>query len=322
MDPVRRLDAQGLAIFLFHGVVEGCDCTVRNYTRKHLLKNEFARLIKSLARTGAPTSMENVIRHIGDREPFPPRSFAVTFDDGFENNLLVAAPILADCGVPATFYVTTDFVERNTMSWIDRIELCFELASPGRVRLPWAKEPCRFRSAQDRIRILNDIRAHVKTDCTINREAMIGDLFNQCRVAEIRSGDGPLDRKLTWGQVRELNANPLFTIGGHSHTHATLSQLTRDDLYAEVATSIHLLRARAGIEPRHYSYPEGLDYCYSPQVISLLRTFGVRCCPTAIDGLNDERTDLFHLKRIMVNDVDDLRGRAPVWTGVLSEVAG
>ena len=25
------------------------------------------------------------------------------------------------------------------------------------------------------------------------------------------------------------------------------------------------------------------------------------CCPTAIEGINDKDTDLFHLKRLMVN---------------------
>ncbi len=36
----------------------------------------------------------------------------ITFDDGCETDLVVAAPVLADAGFGATFYVTLDFVER------------------------------------------------------------------------------------------------------------------------------------------------------------------------------------------------------------------
>ncbi len=313
MSPVQRLDEHRLAIFLFHGVVERCDFEVRNYTHKHLLKDAFHGVIRSLVRAGTPVSMEDVIRHVDEQRPFPPRAFAVTFDDGFENNYSVAAPILADHGVPATFYVTTSFVEHNAMAWIDRIEVCFEAASPGHIRLPWSGGAHTFRTRADRIRILDEIRTRMKADPTINRDAFIGDLFAQCRLNEVHHGRGPLDRKLSWAQVQQLDADPLFTVGGHSHTHATLGLLTEDEMRAEIETSLCLLGDRAGIEPRHYSYPEGLEYCYSPQVIDVLRSFGVCCCPTAIDGLNDQRAELFHLRRIMVDDVSaDGRAHANV----------
>ena len=59
--------------------------------------------------------------------PFPKNSFALTFDDGFENNMSIAAPILTDYKVPATIYVTTNFIENNEMSWIDKIESAFKM---------------------------------------------------------------------------------------------------------------------------------------------------------------------------------------------------
>ena len=34
----------------------------------------------------------------------------------------LAAPILNDLNIPATFYITTDFITNNSMSWIDMIE--------------------------------------------------------------------------------------------------------------------------------------------------------------------------------------------------------
>ena len=43
--------------------------------------------------------------------------FAVTLDDGYEDNYLVAAPILKRLGIPATFYVVSDFVGTDRLFW-------------------------------------------------------------------------------------------------------------------------------------------------------------------------------------------------------------
>ena len=51
---------------------------------------------------------------------------------------------------------------------------------------------------------------------------------------------------------------------------------------------------------KHYSYPEGLEDCYSDRVINVLKQHGIICAPSAIHGKNCIGDDLFHLKRIMV----------------------
>jgi len=299
-----RLSKSELAIYLFHGVIDGGAYRVRNYNRKHLAAAEFTAIIDDLAANGTPLSLDQVISLQREDRPFPPNAFAVTFDDGFENNLTVAAPILADRGIPATFYVTTDFIDRNRMSWIDRIEWAFETAlADGRtisVRLPWSDVPATPTDADAVIGVLKDVRAHVKTDPSLDGDALATDIQRQIGFDETWSGNDPLDRKMTWDQVRELDAHDLFRVGGHSHEHGILAFLTPDRLAAELDLSLDLLERKAGIGPTHYSYPEGLAQCYSDAVIDALKARGVMCCPTAEDGANPPGTDLFRLKRVMV----------------------
>jgi peptidoglycan/xylan/chitin deacetylase (PgdA/CDA1 family) len=45
---------------------------------------------------------------------------AITFDDGYRDNFEEAAPILERYGLPATFFVTTDFIETETVAPWDR----------------------------------------------------------------------------------------------------------------------------------------------------------------------------------------------------------
>jgi peptidoglycan/xylan/chitin deacetylase (PgdA/CDA1 family) len=300
MEYTHFLSAGRVAIFLFHGVIEKSDYEVRNYTRKHLEKEYFDRVLQALSRAGTPLAMQDVVAHRRALEPCPPHSFVVTFDDGFENNHSIAAPMLADLSIPATFYLSTAFVEHNSMSWIDRIEYCLEHVPRMSLKFPWDSATHHFHDWPSKINLLDFLRATVKKRQSIDLEELVGEVFSQCGLSPVQSSDDPLDRKLNWGQASQMAAHPLFTIGGHSHNHLNLAFLTADQVEQEISESFRLLSERASIQTEHYSYPEGLDYCYSAEIIEALKRHGVTCCPTAIEGTNDVRTDLFHLRRIMV----------------------
>ena len=42
-----------------------------------------------------------------------PRTVAVTFDDGYRDNFSIAANILVDLNIPATFFLATRFIEKS-----------------------------------------------------------------------------------------------------------------------------------------------------------------------------------------------------------------
>lgn len=298
--PEERLTDDGsVTIFLFHGVIGKQRHQLRNYTRKHLPVDEFDRIIGRLRVLGTPVSMDQVLENCESGKAFPKRAFAVTFDDGFENNFSVARPVLERHNVPATVYVTSGFVDENGMSWIDRIELAFEIIESGEITLPWSPQSCKFYDVSSKISILDDIRLHVKSDPCIDADEFVRDIFSRLGLNEIRCSNDPLDLKMTWSQVRAWCA-PGYTVGGHSHSHAILSHLEPARLDAEIDQSLDFLRERAGIVSPHYSYPEGMAHCFSPEVIAALKRRGIRCCPTAIDGVNAPSCDPFLLRRVMV----------------------
>ncbi len=300
LDPAGWLADDTFAVYLFHGVVDQHDAPVRNYTRKHINTRTFSRVLNSLTEAGTPVSMDQIIEHHNNRESFPAKAFAITFDDGFENNYSVAAGVLQEFGIPATFYVTTDFVDRNMMSWIDRVEHCFDRTQSACIRLPWSDKPHYFCSSQEKIAVLDLIRANAKTDPAVDVDELAAKVCRQCGQQEIKDSDGPLDRKMSWAQVRDLAGNDLFTIGGHSHTHRTLAFLDQDELTEEIHRSLHLLKYQAGVQARHYSYPEGLRHSYSETVIEMLKQCAIECCPTAEPGVNSIDDDLFRLRRIPI----------------------
>ena len=179
-----RLRPDALVIFLFHGVVCRDETRLRNYTRKHVERDYFAAVLHDLRAAGQPLSMPEAAAIALSGRDYPPRSFAITFDDGFENNLSVAAPVLADLALPATFYVTSDYVQHNIMSWTDRLECALEGAAPCSLRLPWESSSRQIDGVEAGIALMEELRRRVKGDRGIDADSLIADLHRQAGLVE------------------------------------------------------------------------------------------------------------------------------------------
>jgi peptidoglycan/xylan/chitin deacetylase (PgdA/CDA1 family) len=290
-----------LAIFLFHGVVKKSAFRVRNYNRKHIESSYFDDILKDLGAHGIAISLDDFLDYRSGKRELPSRSFVVTFDDGFENNFSEAAPILRKHSIPAIFYVTTSFIDENKMSWIDQIELCLERISPLQLSMPWCAKPYELASVEQQINFLNDIRSRGKSNKNFIPSEIVATIYDQCDKGAITSSDDPVDRKMNWDQVEELAKDPLFTVGGHSHTHVILSGLDDRGLALEIDESIEMLRARTGnSNVNHFSYPKGFQGSYTQETIDALVSCGVVSSMSTLEGVNDLHTPLFHLRRITV----------------------
>ena len=295
-----RLSDSELCIFLFHGVIPCNTKMVRNYTGKHMLLDCFRECIRRLCIAGYPLTMEQAYAFLREGSPFPPRSFVISFDDGFENNYSVAMPVLVELDVKPIIYVTTSFVNSGEQSWIDKIEAACEVSGSFKLKFDWLSDLGVIRSREDKISLLKMVRGFVKGNPQVDPLQLAVEFIDQIELSTEPDYDDHLDKKLSWEQVRHLNQAGLATIGGHSHSHRILSFLSDADLELEIDTSLELLACNAGVPSDHYSYPEGLQHCFSSTVISLLKDRGVKCCPTAIDGSNPVGSDPFLLKRFLV----------------------
>ena len=299
MDYSKFLKKNSIPIFLFHGVTQKKQkYKIRNYNRKHIDKDYFYKICLQLKKKGNPISMDEIYKIISKKKKIPPYSFAVTFDDGFYNNYSVAAPILKDLNFPTTFYVTTNFIDKNYMVWADRLERILEEKSQNKIEVPWGLY--KAITIKDKIHFMNNLRFVFKSKKKYDFEEITNNIFRQLNKKIEYRGNSEIDKKMNWKDIISLNTENIFTIAPHSHNHKILSFCDTKILKNEVSKSINLLKQKTKIKNIHYSYPDGKRNHYNKEVINVLKNSGIKCCPTAIEGSNSSKTDLFHLKRIMV----------------------
>ena len=108
-------------------------------------------------------------------------------------------------------------------------------------------------------------------------------------------------RLLSWVDLQNMDANSLFTIGGHTTYHNIFSTLTVSQQEKEISETISALKSGLGQFSGCFAYPEGQDCHYTPQTVDLLRSAGVTSCPSAMQGVAlFNMQSLFDFKRIMV----------------------
>ena len=181
------LSNSGLVILLFHGVIKNNKYKVRNYIRKHIEEDYFYQTLKGLKKHGPCLSMEEVVLHKNESIPYPPNSFVITFDDGFENNYTIAAPVLDALNLPAIFYITTGFIENNSMSWTDSIEFGLENINNNfnELLLPWNNQKIDISTVENKTLFMKLLRSQIFDENIINTEKIVDWFFETIKMEKV-----------------------------------------------------------------------------------------------------------------------------------------
>jgi peptidoglycan/xylan/chitin deacetylase (PgdA/CDA1 family) len=229
----------------------------------------------------------------GERS-MPRRPVVVTFDDGYADNLEVAAPILNHFGIRATFYVTVNCVDKGQLPWIARVRHAFRSTKKCCWQAPdagtWPLSDDRTREAA--FIAASEVCARLSGDAqerivqTIDRELDVGPIpTDACRM-------------LTWDQVRDL-ARGGHVIGSHTLSHPNLAHVGDDELGIEVNESKQRIEDQLGIPVLHLAYPNpSLSQHWTARTIAASQQVGYQTAVIATPGLVRKSDDLFCLHRV------------------------
>jgi len=273
----------------------------------------FEEQLAVLRRTRRPLSLQDFVRRLVSGT-LPPDAVAVTFDDGYVDNLTAGKPRLSAADVPATVFLATGYLDKPGEFWWDELS-----------RLVLAGDsPRTFEFAAGAKALHVDLGASAAaradgsiptTTLRLRQAALISiwetlqcldDDERQSAMAKIRSvltDNRNVDRSraMTRSEVQTLVTDGLVTIGAHTVTHPLLPALGAEARQDEITRSKSDCESLLGTEISGFAYPYGGFDDNARKAVSVAG-FGFAC--TTRHATVGRESDLLALPRIQVRNWD------------------
>ena len=289
----RHLWRHRFRILAYHGVDEAYGPIV-NFDGFQVPVDVFKKQMDILAKHYRVWPLARMARNILDGGELPDNLVALTFDDGYRNNWQVAAPILKEYGFPATFFVTTGFIDGTHKPWWYRLRSAIAASHRASMRGPGGVT-MGLGSCSERIQAVLRLESGLKSLSAGKRQESLASLLEELGGEEAES----LYPFMDWLEVKAL-AEAGFDVGPHTVSHVNVAMEDGVVMAQEIRHSIERIREITGCVVRAYSYPYGEEASITDEVRKVLVDVGVCCAVTTVPGMNDRKSDPYLLKRFNI----------------------
>jgi peptidoglycan/xylan/chitin deacetylase (PgdA/CDA1 family) len=268
----------------------------------------FRAQMEIIARRFTPRGLEQISAELAAGE-LTGRCVAVTFDDGYANNLSAALPSLTEYDVPATLFVTTGYIGGEREFWWDELERIIFGARPPRLAAP-----LELALGRHALRLPVTDRAAATHELWRWLHLFTPDQIDH-GLGQIRHWAGlpgpPVPRgthrPLTVAELRELARDGRVVLGAHTRGHPALAAQPEAAQRLEIQQSDEDLHSWTGRRPACFAYPYGNPQTdYSRVAVELVRELGFGCAVSTAAGLATAASSQLELPRFFVT-TDDAR---------------
>jgi len=223
----------------------------------------------------------------------------LTFDDGWLDNYENAFPLLRKYNVPATFFLTTNYIGTRDWFWPEKVNYILSHSqplSPEFCRTEEARQAARiFRSsAHNPAEGIHETIAFLKQFPAGTIEEVIEDLLRASGMETLPR----LRAMLDWSEVCHM-ARHGISFGSHTKSHAILTQVQDPkEIEQEILGSRHAITERTGKAPAAFCFPNG---DYDDSLLRTVRDSGYTAAFIGQRGTVVAHDDPYRLKRIMIH---------------------
>lgn len=302
----QRNGVGSLTILMYHRV----EIASPGNARLSVPASRFDAQLQYLAQHYEVIEMDHAVTLIRDGAPPPRDAVAITFDDGYIDNVTHALPLLRKHDLPALVYVVPGFAGTEKLFWWDSLGILLAAAEdqvpPSLRERPWYAGRLRelIESSGGALPLNHRVVAATDELDAVDPERRDAILAEWAMDVTSDGGSAPDGdhRTAGWGQLRELSDNGV-EIGCHSMTHANLSRAPDEVVRRELANARSMIEEKLGRPARHLAYPYGQAEYLTSQAPALAREAGFDSACLAIPGACIG-SDLFALPRIYAGDHD------------------
>jgi len=240
------------AILMLHRVVaDKKECLDQHLTvtTSHLDETlaQFRRLGLQLV------SMSDIAAALVGEKILGGRAVALTFDDGYRDNLTLALPILEKHQAPATIYVVSGAPDGSMDVWHLRLERLIRRSSCLSLRGLGLEETLRLGAFEEKKAAYARLTDIAFQDLP-RFKAFLFELLPPSRLP-----DGQLieETHLSWKELKMLASHPLITIGAHTESHPVLAALDEEEALGEMVRGRNRIMQELDCPADHFAYPYG-----------------------------------------------------------------
>ena len=266
----------------------------------------FERQLDWIGRRFRFVALDELGAQLESGDPFETPTAAITFDDGYRDMYEHAYPVLKRKGIPAAVFVVTDWIDRASALYHDRLYLLLTRDWPASCEVlvdlgvMTAEQALAARGPNEPFVALR----HLLTSLSQEGLARVTAALE----AKLAVDTGRLEglKPLSWAMLAEMQRGGI-TVGSHTRTHALLTRESPSRMLEETAGARRALEERLGTPIDHFAYPDG---AFDAETVETVARAGYRFAYTTCHH-RDRRHPLLTIPRCVLweNSCLDPAGR-------------
>jgi peptidoglycan/xylan/chitin deacetylase (PgdA/CDA1 family) len=244
-------------------------------------------------------SLDEAVRRMKARD-FSQRFAVFTLDDGYKDNLTVAAPIFERMGVPFTVYLATGLPDGTAELWWVALERIIAGADRLRVRFPSGQETFDTSTPGGKIACWSRVYWRLRS---LGEDALRTEVRRLAAEQRIDIAAITEELAMSWDDLRTLSTNPFASIEAHTADHLALARIPEARARREIEHGLRRHETELGRRPVHFSYPYGDAASAGAREFALARETGFVSATTTRKGLvqAEHAGHLMQLPRLSLN---------------------
>lgn len=244
---------------------------------------------------------------------------AITFDDGYKNNIKIALPVLEEFQVPATFFISTGFLDSTRILPVQLIKI-FAYYHPVFTQKVLRRHVPSFDAKVGEKApeaFARKVTAIFKNTPANIQQLILDELIEFC----------PIDQRyiapflfMSSTDVKSLSNSSLAIIGAHTHTHQIMSGIDDNMARQEITRNISRLKLITGRDIELFAYPNGATGDFTEKSKRLLEEADIYYAFTQVPGYVTVNVDPLSLPRMDIHfNLNFIRFQA-LTTGIIPHI--
>lgn len=219
----------------------------------------------------------------------------LTFDDGYKDNVTLAAPVLKKADVSGLFFLATGFLnDPDTVPWWDQIAWTIRQYVGGTLTISQPERWTVQVTSENVDRVIASVLQRFR-QASVDRKIFLKELEECCGELSPTRDTGHF---MDWNDATSLLAEGM-AIGLHTHSHQILAGLDVEAQAAELRTCRRILAEKLDYSADLLAYPVGTRTSFSQDTKRLAQEAGFQAAFSFYGGTNRFGSiDPFDVRRV------------------------